>query len=204
MITELNNIARISTVAAVSAVALAWSCASGFAQSQAQGNKPIVSGWFKTCNDEGEAKICNVQYRILAPNRAPLLALNLVEVEGDAKRRLFRIALPTGRSLPQGVQIQIDDRKASQFPYAYCRPQGCVSEIGLNDELVSIFKKSKGLNVVSINFQGKVEAFPVTLTGFTKAYDGEPVKVPTAEDRQKQLQEQLQKKAQEKLQQEGN
>ena len=201
MDTRYRNFARMFgafTLAASTSLSL-----SGIAnaqQAQAQGNKPVVSGWFKTCSEDSGPKVCNVQYTILAPNRTPLLALNLIEVEGDDKRRVFRMVLPTGRSLPQGVQVQIDDRKASRFPFAYCRPQGCVSEVGLNDDLVSIFKKSKGLNVVSINFQGKVQELPVTLTGFTKAYDGDPVKVPTAEDRQKQLQEQLQKKAQEKLQ----
>ena len=197
-----NTLALTATALAFSGAAMFGISNSAYAQ-QAQGNKPFVSGWFKTCS-ESEPKVCDVQYKILAPNRAPLLALHLVEVQGDAKRRVFRIALPTGRSLPQGVQVQIDDRKASQFPYAYCRPQGCVAEIGLNDDLIKIFKKSKGVNVVSINFQGKVEAFPVTLTGFTKVYDGEPVKIPTAEERQKKLEEQLQKKAQEKLQQQGD
>ena len=162
---SLYNFARAVAAVAVYTAVVSLDASNVLAQSQpqAQNNKPIVSGWFKTCNDQGEAKVCNVQYRILAPNRTPLLALNLIEVQGDAKRRVFRIALPTGRLLPQGVQIQVDDRKASRFPFAYCRPQGCVSEIGLNDELVAIFKKSKGLNVVSVNFQGKVEAFPVTL-----------------------------------------
>ncbi len=199
---SLNTLALAVATIAMPVAAMFGGPTTAHAQ-QVHGNKPIVSGWFKTCSD-GDPKICNVQYQILAPNRAPLLALNLVEVQGDAKRRVFRIALPTGRMLPQGVQVQIDDRKASQFPFAYCRPQGCVAEIGLNDDLIKIFKKSKGVNVVSINFQGKVEAFPVTLTGFTKVYDGEPVKIPTAEERQKKLEEQLQKKAQEKLQQQGD
>ncbi len=164
---------------------------------QEQGNVG-ASGWFKTCDQQGENKICNVQFRVVAKQGGQLItSLNLVEITGAVKRSIFRIIVPTGRSLPKGIQVQVDGKRSVVIPYTYCRPQLCGAEVQLNDQLVNVFKAGNGLVVTSINFQEKQNAVPITLKGFTAAYNGPPVKRESeAASRENVLKQQLENKLQ--------
>ncbi len=164
------------------------------AMAQEQSNVK-ASGWFKTCNEVDENKICNVQFRILTTQGNQLVtSLNLIEVSGKVKRKVFRVIVPTGRSLPPGVQVQVDGKRAVTIPFAYCRPQICAAEAVLDDQLVKIFKAGGSLQVTSLNFQSKPNAVPVTLKGFTAAFDGEPVKQEAPASREELLKKQLEEK----------
>lgn len=166
---------------------------SGHAVAQ-QGNV-AASGWFKTCNEAQGSKICNVQYRIVAKEGNQLVtSLNLVEITGNLKRKVFRIIVPTGRSLPSGIQVQVDGKQSVVIPYTYCRPQICAAEAALDDKLVNVFKAGGSLEITSLNFQSKPNKVPVTLKGFTAAYDGPPIKQETPESRGELLKKQLEEK----------
>ncbi len=152
------------------------------------------SGWIKTCNEVDNSKVCNVQFNVVAGNNQVVTAVNLIEVTGEVKRSVFRVIVPTGRSLPAGIQVQVDGKRAVTIPYAYCRPQICAAEAALNAELVKIFKAGGGLEITSLNFQSKPNAVPVTLKGFTAAYDGPPVKQEDPASREELLKKQLEEK----------
>lgn len=164
------------------------------ATAQQQGNIK-ATGWFKACNEVEQNKVCNVQFRVVTTEGNQVVtAINLIEVTGDVNRKVFRIIVPTGRSLPPGVQVQVDGKRAVTIPYAYCRPQLCAAEAVLNDELVKIFKAGGGLEITSLNFQSKANKVPITLKGFTAAYDGPPVKQEDRATRAELLAKQLEDK----------
>ncbi len=166
------------------------------ANAQQQGNI-TASGWFKVCNDVQNSKVCNVQFRVLTREGNQLItSLNLIQVTGEQKRSVFRVLVPTGRSLPPGIQIQVDGKRAVNIPYAYCRPNVCAAEAVLNDQLVQIFKAGGGLEVTSLNFQSKPNKVPITLKGFTSAYDGAPLEQETTQSREELLKQQLEQKLQ--------
>lgn len=173
------------------------------AAQQAGANQVRSSGWFKACSERDGSDVCNVQYRVVGPGGVNITTLNLVDSKGAVERRVFQIIVPTGRSLPQGIQIQVDGKRAAAVPYLYCRPKGCTAEVRLDDDLVGVFKKGGRLDVTTINFQGKQQPVPVTLKGFTSAFDGPPVEPNTQNERQLSLQEELKKKAEEKRKQES-
>lgn len=180
------------------AVAVATLGAPALAQQQQQNqNSAQASGWFKTCNENDTRKVCNVQYRIAAANGVNITSINLIEVTGDVERKVMQLIVPTGRSLPPGIQVRVDDKRATSIPFLYCRPQGCVAEVRLDDTLVGIFKQGGKVEVTTINFQGKENPVPVSLQGFTAAYDGPPVEVEDPNARQETLAEQLRLKAEE-------
>ncbi len=161
-----------------------------------------VSGWFKACNERDGSNTCNVQFRVQGPGGVNIVTLSLIEIEGENERRAFQIFVPTGRSLPPGIQIQVDGKRSAVVPYLHCRPQGCTAEVPLDDKLVEVFKKGGRVDVTTISFQGQQQAVPVTLKGFTAAYDGPPVERNAQRQRELSLQEELQRKAEEKRQQE--
>ena len=170
-----------------------------FAQQQpSPQNNFQASGWFKTCEDAGANKICNVQFRVITRNGQNVTTLNLIEVSGEPERRVFQIIVPTGRSLPDGIQVGVDDKRAATIPYTYCRPQACTAEVKLDDGLVGIFKRGGAVTITTLNFQKQQNPVPITLKGFTAAYDGPPIKPDNAASRERQLREQLKKKAEQK------
>ncbi|MEM7067527.1 MAG: invasion associated locus B family protein [Pseudomonadota bacterium] len=189
----MKKIFMATAMATVGAIGVSSTVSTGPAQ--AQGLKS--NGWYKACSDQGNNKICNVQYQAVASNGQVVTSINLAEIKGEVNRRVFQITVPTGRLIPPGVELQIDGKKATAVPYSFCTPRICAAEVKLDDKLVGILKAGGEMLVASTNFQGKKNPIPVTLKGFTSAYDGPPIKQDELKDRQQKLAEELQKKAEE-------
>lgn len=153
------------------------------------------NGWYKACNDQGETKICNVQYQAVASTGQVITSINLAEITGAVQRRVFQVTVPTDRLIPPGVAMKVDDKKPTPIPFSFCTPRICAAEVKLDDKLVAVLKSGKTLEVSSTNFQGKANPINITLDGFVEAYDGAPIKQADLVERQKALEEQLKKKA---------
>lgn len=167
--------------------------------------QPPTNGWFKVCSKQDDSDICNVQFQSVASTGQVITAISLAEIKGKVNRRIFQITVPTGRLLPAGIKLKVDDKKEVAIPYAFCFPQSCMAEVQLDDNLIALLKSGKGMTITSTNFQNKPNPVTVTLEGFSGAYDGEPLKRDELEQRQRELQEELRKKAEEqrkKLQEE--
>jgi invasion protein IalB len=153
------------------------------------------NGWYKACNDQGETKICNVQYQAVASTGQVITSINLAEITGAVQRRVFQVTVPTDRLIPPGVAMKVDDKKPTPIPFSFCTPRICAAEVKLDDKLVAVLKSGKTLEVSSTNFQGKANPINITLDGFVEAFDGDPIKQADLVKRQKALEEQLKKKA---------
>ena len=165
---------------------------SGMALSQ---DAASSNGWYKACNDQGETKICNVQYQAVASTGQVITSINLAEITGGLTRRVFQVTVPTDRLIPPGVAMKVDDKKPTPIPFSFCTPRICAAEVALDDKLVEVLKSGSSLEVTSTNFQGKANPIRITLEGFGAAYDGAPIKQADLEVRQKKLEEELKQKA---------
>jgi len=154
-------------------------------------------GWYKVCSEQNETKICNVQYQAVAGTGQVVTSINLAEITGKVKRRVFQITVPTGRLIPPGIVLQVDGKKGAKIPYVFCAPRSCAAEVKLDDNLVKVLKAGGELMIISTNVQNKPNPIKITLKGFTAAYDGPPLKQDELQSKQKELQEELQKKAKE-------
>lgn len=173
--------------------------AAGQAQSAspAQG-QAIPAEWFKVCSTQGENEICNTQYTMIADTRQLITAVNLINVKGKVNQKVIQAVVPTGRVIPAGVQMKVDDEKPQTLNYSVCFADRCIAEAELTDALVASMKRGKQMTVTSINFQRQANPIPISLSGFTQAYDGAPKAQPELAQRQKELNEALQKQAEER------
>lgn len=153
--------------------------------------------WQKICSKVGESDICNVQYNVVTSQGQLITGVNLLTSKGKIKRRIFQVAVPTGRYIPQGVKMKIDDGKENTLPYSICLPDRCIAEVGLSDGLVKALKNGGSIRLTSTNFRSQKNPVNVTLKGFTSAFDGPPIKRAELEGRKKKLAEELRKKAEE-------
>lgn len=166
-----------------------------FSAAHAQGAPQ--NGWFKVCSTQGETEVCNVQYQAIAGNGQVVTSINLAELKGKVNRKIFQVTVPTGRLIPAGIKLRVDEKKETIIPYIFCFQDRCAAEVKLDDTLVKLLKSGTDLHVTSVNFQQQENPIKITLSGFTQAYDGPPIKPDALADRQKKLAEELQKKAEE-------
>jgi invasion protein IalB len=186
--TSLNiNASRLSAMAAGVVGLLAAGFSPAIAQQQPQQQGP--QGWFKACTKQQDIDICNVQNIMTAPTGQLVTGVSLIELKGKINRKVFQVTVPTGRLVPPGIGMQIDNGKAQKLDYAICFPDRCIAELPLSDQLVANLKKGSTITLTSINFQNQPNPIKVTLEGFTGAYDGPALQQSDIEDRQKKLQD---------------
>lgn len=179
--------------AAIGAVAVATVAAPASAQDAQQ----APAGWFKVCTKQADNDICNVQNIRTAATGQLLTAVNLIQVTGKQNRALFQVAVPTGRVIPAGVGMQIDGGQAQRINYSICLPDRCIAEAPLTPEFVNALKRGGSMTLTTVNFQNQPNPIEVSLSGFTAAFDGEPLKQSELETRQKELQAEIEKRRQE-------
>ncbi|RFC62776.1 invasion associated locus B family protein [Fulvimarina endophytica] len=167
----------------------------------AAGQAPSVPGeWFKVCSEQGENNICNTQFTLVADTRQLITAVNLIEVTGKVNQKVVQAVVPTGRVIPAGVQIKVDENTPVTLNYSVCFQDRCIAEAELTDALVSSMKRGQRMAVTSINFQRQPNPVPITLAGFTAAIDGEPRDASEIASRQRELNEALQQQAEQRRQ----
>lgn len=187
---------RITNFAIGAAIALPLAAAGASAYAQ----QAPTNGWYKVCSKQEENDICNVQFQSVAATGQLLTAVSLLEVKGKINGRKFQVTVPSGRLVPPGIKVKIDENAPVTLPYAVCFPQRCIAEAQLDDNVIASLKNGGELTLTSTNFQSKENPIKVTLEGFTAAYEGEPLKQDELEARQRQLQDELRKKAEEQRQ----
>jgi invasion protein IalB len=156
------------------------------------------SPWTKACNTNPQTKkeICFISIELRTNTGQFLSNLAIQEVEGEARKKLL-VAVPTGVLIQPGVRIQIDDSKPVQGKYSICAPNACYAELAIDDNFINAMKQGGEMRVTPFNQQAKEIAFKMTLIGFTKVYDGEPMDIAELQKRQEELQSELQKRADE-------
>lgn len=171
---------------------------------QQAADKP-QSAWVKLCekspivirDKEGkpsreQRNICLTHHERLDGNTGlVLVSAALRQVEGEQKQHLM-VMVPLGMAIGPGLRATVynaelwdkiqknekfDDTKLEtiKFNYTLCHPAGCTAEIEATSQLIDGFKSGAGVMVLAINAQGQVVAFPVPLTGFKDALDGQPI-----------------------------
>lgn len=154
-------------------------------------------GWYKTCTKQEDNDVCVVQNIVTAPTGQLLTAIGLINVTGKVNRKIMQITVPTARLIQPGIGLQVDGGQSQRVEYAICMPETCIAEIVLTDAMVASYKKGGELVLTSVNFQRTPNPIKISLSGFTQAYDGDPIAQSELQERQRLLQEEMTKKADE-------
>ncbi len=167
----------------------------------AEAAKPPQDAWVKLCEkapslaEEGKTlDVCLTHHERIDGNTGRVLvSAALRQVEGQDKRTVM-VMVPLGMALPAGVQAKIDENEPIKLRFTICHIGGCTAETEATEEIVSQFKSGQQLIVAAVNIAGKPIGFPVPLTGFTKALDGEPVDNEKYRTARRQLMETIQQR----------
>jgi invasion protein IalB len=115
--------------------------AAGLVPAAAQQQQPpqVPKGWFKACAKQEDVDICNVQNILTAGTGQVITGISLLELKGKVNRKVFQVTVPTGRLVPPGIGLQVDNGKAQKLDYVLCFPDRCIAEAQLSDALVASF-----------------------------------------------------------------
>jgi invasion protein IalB len=170
----------------------------------AQQDVTDLQAWRKYCNpdpvtaEEG----CAIIYDVYANASTVLARVSLSYLIANPANIIASIWLPTGIFVDQGVLFQVDQNEPVLVPFRLCDPQICIAEtdqIGL--PIVNQMKAGARLTIAAIvpnqNAEGGAQRIdlPITLVGFTAAYDGPGLGPEEARAQQEQLNAELQARA---------
>lgn len=179
---------------AVAALAMLGGAATASAQQAAEAESP----WVKVCNTDPNVnkEICLVTQELRTATGQFLSSVAVREIAGEARKTLL-IAVPTGMLIQPGMRVQIDAGKQTEAKYGICFPNACYSELVIDDAFIAQLKKGTKLVITALNQQAKPVPLELTLSGFTKVYDGAAMDVAEIQKKQEQLQSELQRRADE-------
>ncbi len=162
------------------------------------------SPWIKVCNTNAQTKVevCVVNQELRAETGQPIAAVTIQSTQEPGKYGIG-IVVPIGFVLPPGITLAVDGAKTATAQYTICIPPSnqqpaiCIAQAAVADEFIAALKKGNKLALVVVNPQNKAIPIEMSLSGFSKTFDGPGVDRAAAEAQREQLSQALQKSAEE-------
>lgn len=170
-------------LALAASVAVAAGLAPSAVGAQDQEEQPA---WIKVCNPDPDTGMqgCLVVQQLFTSNGIFIASADIRWLEGG-DQIVFVAAVRPGMLLTPGVRVQIDDDEPMDIPYEVCYDSPldrCYARVEVDEAFVDRLKAGGQVNLLTISYDdGQTLSFPMTLAGFTAAYDGEPTDADAAE-----------------------
>jgi invasion protein IalB len=178
------------------------------AETPAQTLAETPSPWQKVCtiDPKSNTEVCGITQELRAETGLPISTITINWKPGEEKY-YAALFVPITVILPPGVAITVDGEKKAAAAYAICLPPsprqagGCLARAEVNAEFIAALRKGNELALVVMNAAlNKPVPIKMSLSGFSKTFDGPALDPAAAEVRDQQLSEALQKKAKEQYQ----
>ena len=168
------------------------------AAGQQQQIRVANSGWTKLCSKikDSEKSICQILQRITTESGQFIASAAINEVKEDNKRNLI-VSVPPGMLIKPGLAVQIDKNTQRKLEFSICFPNACFAELAVDDSIIAEMKAGNNVVISTRGQRGNQIGFPLSLAGFTKSYDGDPVDPAVMKQQEEQLRQELQRKAEE-------
>jgi invasion protein IalB len=143
----------------------------------AQGEVKAKHGdWELRCDTPpgAQEQQCVIMQFVTAEDRENVGLSVVVMKTADKQARLLRVLAPLGVLLPRGLGLRIDDTDMGTTGFIRCLPNGCVSEVLMDENLIG--KLRAGEQAMFIIFQTPEEGIgvPISLNGFGEGFDALP------------------------------
>ena len=147
------------------------------AHALAQGEVKSKHGdWDLRCDTPAGAQNqqCVIMQFVTAQDRENVGLSVVVMKTADKQARILRVLAPLGVLLPRGLGLRIDNTDMGTTGFIRCLPNGCVSEVLMDDSLITQLRAGK--QAMFIIFQTPEEGIgvPISLNGFGEGFDALP------------------------------
>ncbi|WP_299081521.1 invasion associated locus B family protein [uncultured Ruegeria sp.] len=163
MITKVKSLA-------LGAVALGVTLNAAFAQTKETTSTQFQS-WTVNCAQEAGQKQCAMSQSLNLQNQSGLL-LRMELQRGEEDGASGIIIVPFGLDIAKGVSLSIDGGPRWNLPMRTCQNFGCVIPVTMGSAIVQEMKESSTIQISLYTLDGgKTLEVPVSLAGFTAAFD---------------------------------
>lgn len=167
---------RLARLTAAAAIPVLFGISGAFGQDAVEPANPAAAQpapWGARCTSAGrEAKAdCQMEQRVVISNTGQLLAAITIRVPIDSEAPVMMIQTPLGLHLPAGVKLDIDSAPVDTLPLQTCDGAGCYAALVVSPALVESLKRGTTLNVTFQDSTQRNIPVPVSLNGFTAAYE---------------------------------
>jgi invasion protein IalB len=117
---------------------------------------------------------CFIMQFVTASDRENVGLSVIVMKTADKQARILRLLAPLGVLLPRGLGLRIDETDMGTTGFIRCLPNGCLSEVLMDDSLIQALRDGK--QAMFIIFQTPEEGIgvPISLSGFGEGFDALP------------------------------
>lgn len=149
----------------------------------AEAGQQVEAQWAKRCSERDGVRACEISYGQYVDIRGSKLWISAAGIfeRGDT-RRLF-IYTPPGSALREGIAFRIDTSEPKTAEYFTCTQiKGCQAVVEIDANMIQQLKAGGELQAQWLMVNRQPGGRSITLSGFTAAYDGEPVEIITADE----------------------
>ncbi len=129
--------------------------------------------WSSTCSAAARnlPLECAVEQRAFVRQSRRLVGKVTVRVPADTKKPVAMIQAPLGLFLPAGITVDVDGDMAQNYPLQTCNANGCFAGFPITDQMLNRMFNGGKLNIIFQYLDKKPLTLPMSLAGFTEAYD---------------------------------
>lgn len=135
--------------------------------------------WVFECTPSDGVEFCSMQQVLSNADTQEVLLHVTIAYHPRTADLLMVSRTPLGVELPLGIGMQVDEGQQMAAPYTNCTQIGCRATAPLSPELVNTLKNGNTMKI-SFGYRGQRIDAPVSLTGFTAAYDAITARKPVA------------------------
>jgi invasion protein IalB len=136
----------------------------------------VYSPWTKFCfRDEKnqQKETCLTVKQASLQNGQFVAGAALIEPVGE-ELKVFRVTMPLGMQLPQGIRVLLDGDQPMTGRFGVCLQNGCSADFDVNAQFVARLKHGRQLVLQGVNLPGQAKSFALPLAEFAKANEGPP------------------------------
>lgn len=163
----LDRLTRPALAAALAAAAVLGTTALPAAAAPQPGQK--FGDWTVGCEQANGGQLCNISQIVQNPqSKQSVLVAIARPPQGEPQ---FLVRVPLGVILTEGVGVKVDDGKGVRLPFVQCMPNGCQTIVPMEADTITKMKAGNALNIVFVAPGGQPVTAPLSLKGFTAAFD---------------------------------
>lgn len=130
-----------------------------------------VSPWATGCVAQGRQGPleCTLSQRAITKQGQLVGSVTIRTVAGN--QPMMIVTVPLGLYLGAGVSFDVDGANAQKLDLETCDRNGCYAQLALSEEQLAAFRGGQALDIVFQNLNRQPVKLPMSLVGFTAAYD---------------------------------
>ena len=153
-------------------IALVLFLLTSFAYAKDVKQEAFLSDWNSNCGSQtvSSSKICVLEKHLFYDKSMSKKMISIGFRTAANEPTVMTIISPLGALISEGVEVDIKGLPNKKLPFIFCDQGGCVSQIQLNDEMLSGLRKQKIIQMKYQLLNANKAVVNFDITGFDAAF----------------------------------